>query len=129
MHANPRLTPYMLARVALLCQIVTTISKMTLNSKASVKHVEKMLAMSGEKHADKAAADILALETKIATIQWSKVENRNPVKTYNKLDMAKLAELTPGFDWSAYFAGTGVGKKVNYVIVRQPSFMTDLAKL
>ena len=96
---------------------------------AYVKHVEKMLSMSGEKHADKAAADILALETQIATIQWTKVENRNPINTYNKVDMSKLGDVTPGFDWNAYFEGTGVGHKVNYVIVRQPSFMTGMAKL
>jgi len=96
---------------------------------AYVKHVEKMLSMSGEKNADKAAADILALETQIATIQWTKVENRNPINTYNKIELAKLTELMPGFNWTNYFAGTGVGSKVNYVIVRQPSFLTALAKI
>ncbi|MFZ6689190.1 M13 family metallopeptidase [Undibacterium sp. SXout11W] len=96
---------------------------------AYVKHVEKMLSMSGEKNADKSAADILALETQIATIQWTKVENRNPVNTYNKIELAKLTELMPGFNWTSYFAGTGVGNKVNYVIVRQPSFLTALAKI
>ena len=96
---------------------------------AYVKHVEKMLSMSGEKNADKAAADILALETQIATIQWTKVENRNPINTYNKIELAKLTELMPGFNWTSYFAGTGVGSKVNYVIVRQPSFLTALAKI
>jgi len=96
---------------------------------AYVKHVEKMLSMSGEKNADKAATDILALETQIATIQWTKVENRNPINTYNKIELAKLTELMPGFNWTSYFAGTGVGNKVNYVIVRQPSFLTALAKI
>ncbi|MFZ6752420.1 M13 family metallopeptidase [Undibacterium sp. Dicai25W] len=96
---------------------------------AYVKHVEKMLAMSGEKNADKAAADILALETQIATIQWTKVENRNPINTYNKIQLSQLAELTPDFNWTSYFAGTGVGNKVNYVIVRQPSFLTGMIKI
>ncbi|MFZ6863945.1 M13 family metallopeptidase [Undibacterium sp. Ji67W] len=96
---------------------------------AYVKHVEKMLSMSGEKNADKAAADILGLETQIAAIQWTKVENRNPINTYNKIELAKLTELMPGFNWTSYFAGTGVGNKVNYVIVRQPSFLTALAKI
>ncbi|PRC92411.1 M13 family metallopeptidase [Solimicrobium silvestre] len=96
---------------------------------AYVKHVEKMLAMSGQKDADKSAAEILALETALAKIQWSKVENRNPVKTYNKVEIAKLAELLPNFDWNAYFVGTGVGNKVAYVIVRQPDFISGLTKI
>lgn len=96
---------------------------------AYVKHIEKMLEMSGQKDAEKAAASILALETEIAKIQWTKVENRNPVKTYNKIEKAKLAELLPGFDWTAYFAGTGVGNRVDYVIVRQPGFLSGMAKI
>ncbi|MBC3871586.1 M13 family metallopeptidase [Undibacterium oligocarboniphilum] len=96
---------------------------------AYLKHVETMLAMSGQKEAEKAAASILALETEIARIQWSKVENRNPVKTYNKIEIAKLTTLLPGFDWTMYFAGTGVGKRVDYVIVRQPDFLSNLAKI
>ncbi len=96
---------------------------------AYLKHVEKMLSMSGEKDAAQAAASILALETAIAKIQWTKVENRNPVKTYNKIEVSKLAELMPGFNWTRYFEGTGVGKKVDYVIVRHPSFFTALSKV
>jgi putative endopeptidase len=96
---------------------------------AYVLHVEKMLAMSGQKDAAKAAADIMALETEIAKIQWSKVENRNPVKTYNKVEIAKLNELLPGFDWKSYFASNGVGNKVDYVIVRQPGFLSGMEKI
>ena len=96
---------------------------------AYVKHVEKMLDMSGQLHAEQAAKDILALETELAKIQWTKVENRNPVKTYNKVEIAKLKDLLPDYNWTAYFAGTGVGNKVDYVIVRQPSFISGLAKI
>ncbi|MDO8177771.1 MAG: M13-type metalloendopeptidase [Undibacterium sp.] len=96
---------------------------------AYLKHIEAMLTMSGQKDADKTAAAILALETELAKIQWSKVENRNPVKTYNKLELAKLNELLPDFDWSAYFAAAGTGGKMDYVVVRQPSFVSGLAKV
>ncbi len=96
---------------------------------AYLKHIEKMLEMSGQKDAAKSAAAILALETELAKIQWSKVENRNPVKTYNKVELAKLPELLPDFDWTAYFAAAGTGGKMDYIIVRQPSFVTGLAKV
>ncbi|MFZ6772480.1 M13 family metallopeptidase [Undibacterium sp. SXout7W] len=88
-----------------------------------VKHVEKMLSMSGDKDATKHAADILALETALAKIQWTKVELRDPVKAYNKIDVSKLDELTPGYDWNTYLNTLGVKDKLTYLIVSQPSYL------
>ena len=54
------------------------------------QYIEKMLTLAGDKTAIKDAKDILALETELAKVQWTKVENRDPVKTYNKFAFAKL---------------------------------------
>ncbi len=51
-------------------------------------YLEKLLALAKIPDAKQAAADIVALETKIAKAQWSKVENRDADKTYNKMDLA-----------------------------------------
>ncbi|MES2316876.1 MAG: M13-type metalloendopeptidase [Pseudomonadota bacterium] len=90
------------------------------------QHVATMLGLAGRKDAAAAATAIVGLETALAEVQWSKVENRNPVKRYNKMDLAKLGELTPGYDWKMATAAAGVGNKVDYVIVRQPSYLTGL---
>ncbi|HTY02431.1 MAG TPA: M13-type metalloendopeptidase [Rhodocyclaceae bacterium] len=92
-------------------------------------HVQRTLTMAGLPDTEQATAGILALETELARAQWTKVENRDPVKTYNKTAIAQLDGVVPGFDWPAYFAATQVGSKVDYVIVRQPSFFTGFAKL
>jgi putative endopeptidase len=94
-----------------------------------VKHVQRMLSMAGIADADQAAAAILQLETGIAKVQWTRVENRDPVKSYNKTDIAKLPELLGHFDWKAYFMATEIGDKVDYVVVRQPSFVRGLDEL
>jgi predicted metalloendopeptidase len=94
-----------------------------------VKHVQRMLTMGGVADADRAAAAILQLETGIAKVQWTRVENRDPVKSYNKTEVAKLPELLAHFDWKVYFAATEIGDKVDYVIVRQPSFLKGLDQL
>ncbi|MFZ6800806.1 M13 family metallopeptidase [Undibacterium sp. Di24W] len=96
---------------------------------AYLTHVEKMLSMAGVRNAQQAADSIMALETEIAKIQWSNVENRNPVKTYNKVEVAKLGDLLQGFDWNKYFAEMGTGGKTDSVIVRQPSYLTGLNKV
>ncbi|MTW13581.1 M13 family peptidase [Pseudoduganella eburnea] len=92
-------------------------------------HVEKMLALAGHAQAAQEAAQIVALETDIARAQWSGVQNRDPVKTYNKLSLAELKALMPGFDWDAYLKGAGVAGKIDSVIVGQPSFLAALDKL
>ncbi|MCA1247586.1 M13 family metallopeptidase [Massilia sp. MS-15] len=91
-------------------------------------HIEKMLALAGQPDAAAKAASILALETGIARIQWTKVENRDPVKRYNRKTLAELRALAPGFDWNAYLNGTGAGKE-RTVIVSQPSYLEGLDKL
>jgi putative endopeptidase len=88
------------------------------------RHVEKILAMAGEKDAAAAAKAIVALETALAQVQWTKVENRDPVKRYNKMDIAQLSALAPAYDWKGALSAAGVAGKVDYVIVNQPSYFT-----
>jgi predicted metalloendopeptidase len=94
-----------------------------------LEHVERMLALAGDKNAAKRARDILALETALAKVQWTKVQNRDPVKTYNKVEFAKLARLARGYDWRAYLAESGVEGKIDYLVVSQPSYITGFNKL
>ncbi len=93
------------------------------------KHVEKMLTLAADKSAAGDAQDILALETALAKVQWTKVENRDPVKTYNKIEFTKLAGLAPGYNWKAYLVDSGVEGKIDYLIISQPSYITAFNKL
>ncbi len=86
-------------------------------------HIATMLALAGFNHGS--AAAIVALETRLAETQWSKTENRDPVKRYNKVDIAALDALAPGYDWKAGLAQAGIANKVGYVIVNQPSYLTS----
>jgi putative endopeptidase len=96
---------------------------------AYLAHVEKMLALAGDKDAAARAKAIFAFETELAKLQWDKVDNRNPQKTYNKFELAKLPELAPGFDFAGWMAAGGFAGKVDYLIVSQPSYVTGVAKL
>ena len=97
---------------------------------AYLKHVATSLAMAGISDADAKAARIVAFETELARIQWTKVELRDPVKTYNKFARADLAKLAPGFDFNALLTGSQVPlAKVDDVIVDTPSFVTGAARL
>ncbi|HEX9171788.1 MAG TPA: M13-type metalloendopeptidase [Telluria sp.] len=92
-------------------------------------HVEKMLALAGTKNAAADARAIVAFETALAKVQWTKVENRDPVKTYNKVELAKMAELAPGYDWKAFMDAAGISAKASYVIVSQPTYLKGFAEV
>ncbi len=86
-------------------------------------HVEKMLTLAGSKTAAADAKAIVALETELAKVQWTKVENRDPIKTYNKVEFSKLAALAPGYDWNTWLKASGLQGKATYLIVSQPTYL------
>jgi putative endopeptidase len=102
--------------------------KLKAKLKAYQGYIERMLSLAGIGGAKQAAAEIVALEAQIAKAQWSKVENRNIDKTYNKMGIAALVKLTPGFDWPLYFRTIGV-KQVKDLVVAQPTYLTSMAGL
>ena len=74
-----------------------------------VEHVAKMFELTGTE-SDAAAAKaqaILALETQMAKNSMSRVERRDPDRTYNKRSFSELQKSTPNFNWTAYFKNAG----------------------
>jgi len=92
------------------------------------KYIGQMLTLLGEKDAEKRAEAIYALEEKIAAVHWTRVENRDPVKTYNKLTWDELSKTAPEIDWKAWANGVGLGKE-KAVNVNQPTAIAGIAKL
>ena len=94
-------------------------------------YLAKMLALGGasaKTSADDAQA-ILELETGLARVQWSAVENRDPVKAYNRVALPDLGALAPALDWKAYLASAGLAGRTPDVLVRQPSYLKGLSVL
>ena len=74
-----------------------------------VEHVTNMFKLVGE-DADAAAAKakaILALETELAKNSLTRVERRDPDRTYNKRTLTELQTSTPNFKWDVYFSNAG----------------------
>ncbi len=70
---------------------------------------------------------ILFPETGLARGQCgTRWQNRDPVKRYNRFEMAALPTLAPGFDWPAWLAASGLAGKTSDIIVSQPSYLSTL---
>lgn len=90
-------------------------------------HLAKMLTMAGEPDAEARAQAIVAFETGIAKVHWTRIDSRDRTKTYNKMSVADLARTAPGFDFATYLKG--VGTPVDTLVVAQPSAITGIAAL
>ncbi len=73
------------------------------------------------------ARTVLQLETQLAQAHWTRVENRDPVKTYNRLTPDEAARLAPQIDWRALF--DAVGAPAGRFVIRQPGFIAALGQL
>lgn len=92
-------------------------------------YIADMLALSGFDATDERAAGILALEERMAALNWTPTENRDRNKTYNKFTREELEGLSEGFDWNAFLEAAGIADKVEDVIVRQPSYAAALGQI
>lgn len=102
-------------------------AKLAETKAAYEKHLAAMLTLAGEPNAAARAKAVVAFETGIAQVHWTQVQNRDADKTYNKMTMAELARLAPGFDFGAYFKAYNAN--VDSLIVAQPSAVAGIAKL
>ncbi len=85
-------------------------------------YVGKLLSLDGWEHSDAAAKDVIAFETKIADASWSKVEQRDPVATYNPMTIAELQRLAPAFAWSQFLKEAQLGDLQRIVVGEKSAF-------
>ena len=89
-------------------------------------HLAKMLGFTGAENPTVRADAIIAFETKIAKAHWTREDSSDATKTYNKLTIAELDKMTPGFDMPTFLSGVGVGQ-AKEVLVAQPTAFTGIA--
>ncbi|SRR5581483_4662013 len=92
------------------------------------KYVAGMLRMIGWNEPETSAAEIVALETKLAETHWTRAENRDRDKTYNLMTVAELEKSAPGFPWRLYLDAAGLSKSAT-AIVRQNTMLPRMAQL
>jgi putative endopeptidase len=89
-----------------------------------VAYIEKLMALAGETPEQaKADADAtLKIETALATATLTRVQRRDPHKTYHMMSIAELTALAPSINWPEYFKVQGA-PGVPRLNVSQPEFI------
>jgi putative endopeptidase len=95
--------------------------------KAYLGHLNRMFRLIGRTDAEAASATdaVMRIETALAASEWSRVEMRDPYKTYNKFAWKDLSATTPAIDWKDWAAEFQIGG-VDSLVVTNPSFLRSV---
>ena len=87
-------------------------------------YIEKLMGLAGEspQQAKADAEAILRIETALANASLTRVERRDPHKTYHMMSLAELQQLAPAIQWAHFFDVEGAPDLAS-LNVSQPEFM------
>ncbi|HET8572497.1 MAG TPA: M13 family metallopeptidase [Edaphocola sp.] len=93
------------------------------------QYVAQILKLTfGDKiDADKAATDIINLETQLAKASKTPVQLRDPEANYHLLTAAGMNKIAPGFDWTSLLKDLKVNEDT--ILVGQPEFYKAVSGL
>lgn len=89
---------------------------------AYVKHIARMFELVGLEGGEEAATKVLALETELAKISWSKLERRNPYKSYNIRYVDAYDKELKSIPLRRLLESYGI-KGIDSMVVGQPSYI------
>lgn len=94
-------------------------------------YLANMLALAGVADAAKRADAVMALETAIAKLRWTRAEQRNAEKMYHPVSFKNLKKDAPAFPWDSFFSETKIPLKngERIVVVGEHSAVAPIAKL
>jgi putative endopeptidase len=90
-------------------------------------HLAAMFRLAGMDDPEGRGARVYALDERLAKSHWSRVEQRNPEKTYNLFHRAELKAKAPGLDWDAFLDAAGFGGQ-DLFLVAQPGAVAGAAE-
>ena len=85
-------------------------------------YIREIFNLAGINNGDKKANAIMKIETALAQGHWTRVENRDMNKTYNKFSLNELNKLVPNFNFSIYLDESKLSE-ITHLVVRQPSYL------
>ena len=97
---------------------------------AYLEHLNKMFTLLGDdEDVAKTNADkIMDIESQIAKISLTRLENRDAERVYNKMSVEELAILSPAINWKNYFNNLGYAT-IDSINVSQTDFAKGLSKI
>jgi putative endopeptidase len=92
-----------------------------------VEHIAEIFRLLGDSAAaaGSEARTVMAIETALAGASLTRVELREPHNLFHKLTGAQLQQLTPSFNWKAYWQASGLPEQT-VINVTEPKFFRQV---
>jgi putative endopeptidase len=105
-------------------------SRSTKAQEALNTYMVTLFTLSGNAESEsKRKADLVfAMEKRLARAQMSRVEMRDPQKTYNKFSITDFAKTTPSMNWSAFLGKLNVSG-IDSILINSPRFFLTIDSL
>jgi putative endopeptidase len=93
-----------------------------------LKHIGNIFRLAGSSDAEAATAaqTVMRFETKLAEVSLGNVALRDPSSTDHKMSFDQLQQLTPHFNWAAYYHDASITPAP--LNVEQPDFMKEVER-
>ncbi len=91
------------------------------------KYTSRMFEATGtdKEQSTENARIIMKVETRLAKASMTRLERRDPYKTYNMMTVEELNDIAPTFDWEEYFNEIGLAE-LTRLNVGQPVFFKEI---
>jgi len=93
-----------------------------------MEYVTDAFTLAGHEDGADRAERLLALETRLAEVMWTKEENRDWSKRYNPMNIDELNEMAPQINWALGFETAQIPVDSQF-LVSQPSFFEATGKI
>ena len=93
-------------------------------------HVKTVFNLMGkyEDDANKLAKNVIDIETRLANVSYTRVERRDPNRTYNKVTLQEMQLFCPSIDWNGYFTNICIEVPSEFVI-DNPGFYKEIGTM
>ena len=100
------------------------------NREKYIEHVAAMFQLLGQTESEAAtsAATVMRIETALASASLTRVERRDPHKTYHRKSIKELEASVPAIDWTDLFGKTDLDPEP-WLNIMQPEFMQEMQAL
>lgn len=85
-------------------------------------YMGEVFDLLGGQDAKARAKALMALETELAAIHWTRADRRDATRTYNPVSLADLEDTARGFPWRAYMQALGLGSSDKIILREADTF-------
>ena len=85
-------------------------------------YVAQLLHLLNWPDTEARAKDVVAFETKLAAVSWTKVQDRDVEATYNPMTIAELQKLAPDFAWAGFLANAKLAAIPRVIVAENTAF-------